>query len=437
MYYEGEKHPHERVMLWPTGPNTWIVGSPDGDEWEEDLSGSDPSSGPLKSAPLTRMGGHRSKDGHRMYRFRAPLSNKSLTDLIGLARDEAVAHESLDIGRPLPLEYVQPSGRVVKLPFEPLVDKGGDPSVGGDHVWLCIDPRIPADSRGEPCAKLPEGGTSVGDSALVLGAEGMAVLWVSVPKDGVAKFLAKLPSPTKPDPESSPQPDDLRDRLGRGLSLTPDRAAAKLPAAEDERTLWIDYDEHGGRFKKWREAVNESTELSWGEEWDLEGGATCLQVARTMDKSGFDPRLWIQMWEREKKVQTSDRTHWELATLVDIMYYAACVDQVNLGGLMCLEVAARRLQQITEAYREGSDRPNWESARHLGGRRNGLDLVAPTLRAFAVARAKEEALIENARKGSHSALGAAAAASMDGVMPAAKASPGKGPGAKGAAGGPK
>ena len=104
---------------------------------------------------------------------------------------------------------------------------------------------------------------------------------------------------------------------------------------------------------------------------------------------------------------------------------------------MCLEVAARRLQQITEAYREGSDKPNWESARHLGGRRNGLDLVAPTLRACAVARAKEEALIENARKGSHGALGAAAAASMDGVMPAAKASPGKGPGAKGAAGGPK
>merc|ERR1712194_270071 len=107
VYYEGEKHPHERVMLWPTGPNTWIVGSPDGDEWEEDLSGTDPSSGPLKSAPLTRMGGHRNKDGHRMYRFRAPLSNKTLTDSIGLARDEAVAHESLDIGRPLPLEYVQ------------------------------------------------------------------------------------------------------------------------------------------------------------------------------------------------------------------------------------------------------------------------------------------------------------------------------------------
>eukprot|EP00969_Alexandrium_andersonii_P041168 1804768-Alexandrium_andersonii.AAC.1 len=64
-----------------------------------------------------------------------------------------------------------------------------------------------------------------------------------------------------------------------------------------------------------------------------------------------------------------------------------------------MEVVARRIQQITEAYRDGAERPNWESTRHFSGRRSALDVVAPTLRSHAAQRAREEALIESSRRG--------------------------------------
>ena len=75
-----------------------------------------------------------------------------------------------------------------------------------------------------------------------------------------------------------------------------------------------------------------------------------------------DPRLWLQMWLRTKRIETSDRIYHELKVLIDCLFYAGTFDQLNIPGLMSLEVISRRIQAISDAYTNPM-RPSWENAR--------------------------------------------------------------------------
>ena len=90
--HTGEEMNHERLLLWPSGRileqggarSYWWVRSPDGDVWEEDMSGTDPGAGPSGSSRLedTEMHG-----GRRRCRFRALPTNRELLDWLSEARD--------------------------------------------------------------------------------------------------------------------------------------------------------------------------------------------------------------------------------------------------------------------------------------------------------------------------------------------------------------
>ena len=75
--------------------------------------------------------------------------------------------------------------------------------------------------------------------------------------------------------------------------------------------------------------------------------------------------------------------HHELATLIDALYYAGSVDCLNLGGLLCLEVIARRLESIVEAFRDRQEQANWDTAKYLAGRKSAMDCVSSRLRSWA------------------------------------------------------
>ena len=62
---------------------------------------------------------------------------------------------------------------------------------------------------------------------------------------------------------------------------------------EDVRTLWIDYDEHGERFKPWREVCKESY-LPNLTDRESQGPITTLNLIKHWLKNGGDPRLWFQ-----------------------------------------------------------------------------------------------------------------------------------------------
>ncbi len=126
---------------------------------------------------------------------------------------------------------------------------------------------------------------------------------------------------------------------------------AKSSQEEDDkevRTLWVDYDEHGERFKRWRDVCCESYAPAF-EEKPLEGPCTAPHTIKH-ERHGGDPRLWLQLWMRSNHIESGDRTYHEMKVLVDSLYFAGTFDQVNIPALMAMEVICLRIQAIVDAY---------------------------------------------------------------------------------------
>ena len=159
--------------------------------------------------------------------------------------------------------------------------------------------------------------------------------------------------------------------------------------------MWVDWDRHSERYKAWRDVCAESTE----EELDakrIDGAATSLHMCKAMERQGGDPRAWLERWLREKRVENSDRVGHELRCLTDSLYLAGTVDQLNLGGLHCMETICRRIAAIVEAYATPG-KPSWEHARFYSGVASSEEVVAPALRSQVVRRLKDEADLYSAR----------------------------------------
>ena len=77
---------------------------------------------------------------------------------------------------------------------------------------------------------------------------------------------------------------------------------------------------------------------------------------------------------------------------------SACFDQVNLGALACLEVAARRLIPIVDAHKQGAA-PSCVNAKYLTPLPETDEILAPGLRAHLWRRARENLdLMQSAKK---------------------------------------
>ena len=82
----------------------------------------------------------------------------------------------------------------------------------------------------------------------------------------------------------------------------------------------------------------------------------------------------------KKSLGDNDRNYHELSTLVQIVEEAGEVDQVNLGGLVCLETATRRISAIVDAIKHGAGHANWSQAQEIMGADRDDDLLAPERR---------------------------------------------------------
>ena len=215
-----------------------------------------------------------------------------------------------------------------------------------------------------------------------------------VPEEAAVVQEAPAKKPLRERLGMAPEPDDAG---APATKLESPQKAEEDTAGDDERTLWVDIDEHDEQWKPWRNVVRESWTRSWGSEWDLDGPPSCLEVAKHFDKNGGDPRLWLQLFEADKGIKRTDRLHHELATLIDTLYYAGSVDCLNVGGLLCLEVVARRLESIVEALRDGQEQANWDTAKYLAGRKSAMDCVSAGLRSWASSQVQNEARVQSYR----------------------------------------
>ena len=103
----------------------------------------------------------------------------------------------------------------------------------------------------------------------------------------------------------------LREKLGR--------SPVPVQAEGDVRTLSADYDEHGFRWKSWRNVVAEAREGNF-EDWPRhlpEGHNVTLDMAVNIERRGGDPQRWLQDWLRDRGVGVRERTAIEMRVLLD------------------------------------------------------------------------------------------------------------------------
>ena len=418
---------HERVALWPVDAQRWAVRSPDGDEWIESLSGADPENGPSASRPRRRGAG----GVPRLYRFRAQLTDRELKGAIirglklagkavgGVEHTPVVAGVKDEDGDDAALEEFfrgtvsAPMRQAIARALErggggvgglPLADaaKGGAAAadwavatVGDsppDEVWIAC-------SAGATAAKGTEIRLTLGRDVVFGGRRAMhldAGTWVFAERVPAAEAPAFADGLWAGAPPAEAPPAEA----SSGLRKAPveARGGSGEPAGkhtDDLRTLWVDWDAHGERFKAWRDVCRESTSEELDEQ-RLEGAATALHMCKAMERQGGDPKLWLEKWLREKRLEGSDRVAHELRCLTDVLYMVGTVDQLNVGGLHCVESLCRRIAAIVEAYAVPG-RPSWEHARYYAGVGTAEEVVAPALRTHVLRRAKDEAEVSTAR----------------------------------------
>ena len=180
---------------------------------------------------------------------------------------------------------------------------------------------------------------------------------------------------------------------GKGTDTPPEKDTQDAP--EEVRTLWVDFDPRGERFKEWRQVCLESRTERWGD-GHIEGPASLLHWMNQTARSGQNPKLWLAEFCRDRRIERSDRVFHELQNLVEVIYIGGTYDQLNMPALQSFERISRRIATIVDAY-SGPGNPSWRMARHYEGVAGVLDAVAPALRQWGIKKAKDENELNTAR----------------------------------------
>ncbi|CAK0871913.1 unnamed protein product [Prorocentrum cordatum] len=452
--YAGETMDHTRVVLWPCrrmdqrrrvrGRHAYWVLSADGDVWEEDLSGRNAATGPSGGSLLDQATGN-PPDGRRLYRFRARPSLDEVVELAAECRATMLRRGQAEAEGPT---------RVVLA--DGAVRPGYDyfPWLVAPRPWVLTEP-LPGMPIGTVVDPLPVGALRDGSRALsLLPSCGRWARLEQVDEGQIVEWAAKrtkellLDLGAEPDAMGAAEPvggtetPPLRearssggDRLGEKLGLTAEEpaesAAGKDDASGDARTLWVDWDEQGERRKEFKRAVAESSDVKW-DHHRLPADRTCLHTCKMMVNLSGSPRAWLERFLREKGIASTDRVAHELRVLCDILEEAGEFDQINLGGLACLEVAALRLNLLVDAHKSGP--ASYSNAKYLSPLTDVDQLMAPGLRSHVSRRAKEEyELMQGDRKAEAVAAGSAGARvpPREGADDSAKGGKGGGGGGRG------
>ena len=305
------------------------------------------------------------------------------------------------VGPQLPERSPQSKGGQVAEEESGAQDIDGDPAPfepGEGHVWLCDEVSPHGSGFFGRTVEMRAGDVVLEDRGVHKTDRGLLLSVRRVPTRDLAGFArdfrAQVMDITRAGPDD-PGPD-LRERLGRPREEPPKVQAAAEKVKEewpestgDPRTLCVDTDPLGTRFKDWRNVCHES----WSEPLPgspVLGPSTSLRLCYVYLQNGGDPHRWMELWCREHGLSKSDRVYHEMKTLISAIYIGGTFDQVNLGGLAMVEVLARRAQAISQAYKQGANgKPNFSAADLFLGEDVGADGVTNEITEYAVQRAKQ------------------------------------------------
>ena len=414
VFFEDDVYWHERLLLWRHDDDSWYILTPDLDVYAENLSGSG-ADGPSKVKTKGVDFRYWSRVGGSSYRFANPISDdQMLRSYIKQAYRAGLKEDDFDADwRPEHVVdakgVVQPFSQFLgdRLVSHRLVGKGPASRLGGGVVTQCE----PSTSQQTDIATVrpisapgPDQtwvvvenleGFKVGDSAvydvsrdLMIGDHtGLIKVssgWLKAELMEVAKATALLES--RRPVQEPPAP-----------LIEPTVETVLEEASADARTLLVDFDHQGIRFKEWRALVTEVKDYAYSD-WPFEGPDTVLYLLKHMYKYGGDPKQWLELWCRQKGIADQDRVKHELRCLMDVLYLGGTYDQLNLPVLASFETVARRIQCIVDAYALGSSAaPDWGNAKLFTGYMGPDDLVMPQLKTWAARKGKEEVELHQAR----------------------------------------
>ena len=166
--------------------------------------------------------------------------------------------------------------------------------------------------------------------------------------------------------------------------------------------LGVERDEHGERWRSWR-SVSSSIVTDEFSEIPVEGPRKVQGVVQSFAREGHDSVTWLA---RALAVKT-DRSVCEVRVIAEVLRLAGCNDQLNLGGLACMQ-AVVRWQLFWEAHTLGIPKLFfYQASDHFGiGGRYTMG-VAVALAQHVARSTREGADIEKQRSGSLSTEGLA------------------------------
>ena len=371
---------HERLLLAKISDRRWVVCTPHGDVYDEDLGEA------LDVREVGPRGGVPGSLRHVASRgFYLSLPEKILRNQDRLCGEGELLSAQV-ILEEQPKKDKTSASKVAILPLGSPSARGARSTGGGkpkdgDVIWLALEAR---------------GGYAVGDPVAVELLE----------DDGT-------PGMHKDDRGLVDLPDGEVLAVGTDGTLvdasTPRGGIHTSLAENDLRTLPVAYLVDGSRKRTFASAAAllSTTEIVG---WPIKGPRTAKWLADQFAQGTQSPTQRHFWWRSVQQLGASDvgvDDHYFLSELIEL---ACTVDQLNVGELVVFEVVARRFQLWEEVYaaslREaeaGTDAAPWLDERQifLGHERSrGHALVCPALETWVAERLKDEsAILKERRKG--------------------------------------
>jgi hypothetical protein len=359
---------HARLLLSLVTADSWIVLTPDGDIFGEQISGGNrdllawrprPADG---SAPYGILLGE-------IYDFNPAPDAAAMVLLIAEGEVHASAERArLVIPDAAALAAVAAAAAAVVAPVaaEPLVP--------------LMPPPMPAPEGVPPLAGPPAAhGVPAARDAAALG--GPAAAGIGAAAGGGLAALA-----------------------GAIGGMAAARGVAPVAAVHDDaRTLPILTDDDGIRFRDFRDGAKRCKTTDF-EDWPVSGPRTSKWVLNFMAEVG-NPILHHQTWRTNCRLQLGEGAVVEHEMICKVLQTFICYDQIDVANLAGCELLVRNLQRIEEKYKEkaigiADDTTGGESILFMGGTSNaraGL-CISPALQQWIGTELSKEAMISKERR---------------------------------------
>ena len=172
-------------------------------------------------------------------------------------------------------------------------------------------------------------------------------------------------------------------------------------SGDDARTLAIIRDNEGVRFSEFREATKKSRPTDFPD-WPIAGPRTTKWALDFISEHGGTPLGHHQAWRSACRFQPGDGPVLEHESWSRVLQSMVCYDQLDATNLACGELVARNIQRIEERHKDRAiaSEEQSEAALFMGmpqGSRAGL-CISPALNTWAGKQTAEEACVAKERR---------------------------------------